>query len=46
MTEININSVQNRFTAYLVAVVMNQRIRYIFNLAGVLVELQVDVDYG
>lgn len=28
MTEININSVQNRFTAYLVAAVTNQRIHY------------------
>lgn len=28
MTEININSVQNRFTAYLVAAVINQRIHY------------------
>lgn len=28
MTEININSVQNRFTAYLVAAVTNQRIYY------------------
>lgn len=28
MTEINMNSVQNRFTAYLVAAVTNQRIHY------------------